>query len=127
MGIDTLGKIYKDGEIIVKQGEELESMYVIQEGQVEVVREKGEKTLRLALLNTGDFFGEVPFFERRFDSGIVRANVQAIGNVRVLTVDKKTILRRLHQDPSLSIRILQVMSRRIRQIEDEWAKLIIGD
>jgi CRP-like cAMP-binding protein len=37
-----LGKVYQDGEAIVRQGEVGDCIYVIQEGQVEVVAEKDD-------------------------------------------------------------------------------------
>ena len=57
----------------------------------------------------------------------MRATVQALSQTRVLTVDKKTILRRIHEDPSLAYRILETMSRRVRELETELVRLIVGD
>ena len=53
--------------------------------------------------------------------------MQALSQTRVLTVDKKTILRRIHEDPSLAYRILETMSRRVRELETELVRLIVGD
>lgn len=111
-----LGKVFRDGETIVKQGEAGNCMYVIQEGEVEVIRDEDGEEVRLVVLGENDFFGEVPFFERSDSSGIVRATVRTLGSVRVLTVDRRTILRRIKEDPSLAHRILQTMSRRVREI-----------
>ena len=127
MNKGTLGKTFESGEVSVRQGEDGQAMYVIQDGQVEVINERDTQEVRLAVLNQGDFFGEVPFFERRGQAGIVRATVRALEPVRVLTVDKKTLLRRLHEDPSLSYRILQTMARRIQEMEAEVTRLIVGD
>ena len=104
-------------------------MYVIQSGQVEVLHEKegeDDKEVHLTELGEGRFFGEVPLFERVGSEGTVRATVRALGEVRVLTVDRKTILRRIHEDPSLAYRILQTMSRRIRALEEEVVRLVVG-
>ena len=126
MGTGILGKVYPDGTVIVRQGESGNSMYVIQEGQVDVLRDEDGKEVHLTVLGEQDFFGEVPFFERVTTGGMVRATVRAKGQVRALTVDKKTILRRIHEDPSLSYRILQTMSRRISELENEIIRLVIG-
>lgn len=109
----NLGKNYHDGEIIVRQGESGDCMYVIQKGQVEVVEEKGDVELRLAVLGDGDVFGEMALFECETRS----ATVRALGDTWVLTVDKKTFLRHIHEDPSLAFRILEKMSRRIRDLD----------
>ncbi|MBI3950947.1 MAG: cyclic nucleotide-binding domain-containing protein [Acidobacteria bacterium] len=119
MEASALGKIYRDGEIIVRQGEIGDCMYVIQAGQVEVLRENEGKEVRLAVLGEGDFFGEMAIVEREARS----ATVRALGEVRVLTVDKKTFLRRVHEDPSLAYRIMQKMSKRIRELNTELVRL----
>ena len=50
------GTAYRAGETIVRQGEIGECMFVIQEGEVEVVRETDGDDVRLAVLGVGDFF-----------------------------------------------------------------------
>lgn len=127
MKTGSLGKVYEKGEAIVRQGEVGVSMFVIQEGQAEVINEKDGKKVHLAVLKEGDFFGEVPFFERRGSAGVARATVRALDQIRVLTVDKKTLLRRIHEDPSLAYRILETMARRIHEMEDEVTRLFIGE
>ena len=115
----ALGKVYEGGEIIVRQGEKGDCMYVIQEGQVEVVQIKGEDIVRLAALDQGDFFGEMAIFEKETRS----ATVRALGEVRLLTVDRKTFLRRIQEDPSLAFRVVQTMSGRINQLNQELVSL----
>ena len=113
MKTDALGKKYEDGELIVQQGDVGDCMYIIQSGQVEVIQRQGDKEFCLALLSEGEFFGEMALFERE----VRCATVRALGEVRVLTVDKKTFLRRVHEDPSLAFGILQKMSHRIRELD----------
>jgi CRP-like cAMP-binding protein len=114
-----LGKVYRDGENIVHQGDVGDCMYVIQTGQAEAIQEREGKEVRLAVLGEGDVFGEMALFERMPRS----ATVRALGDVRVLTIDKKTFLRRVHEDPSLAFRILQKMSYRIRELDTELVRL----
>jgi CRP-like cAMP-binding protein len=114
-----LGKVYRDGEDIVHQGDVGDCMYVIQTGQAEAIQDKDGKEVRLAVLGEGDVFGEMALFERMPRS----ATVRALGDVRVLTIDKKTFLRRVHEDPSLAFRILQKMSYRIRELDTELVRL----
>ncbi len=115
----ALGEVYQDGEVIVRQGETGDCMYVIQEGQVEVLLEKDGKVTRVAVLGEGDFFGEMSLIEREARS----ATVRALGAVRVLTVDKGIFLHRIHEDPSLAYRIMQKMSHRIRELDDELSRV----
>ena len=115
----ALGKEFQDGEIIVRQGDIGDSMFVIQEGRVEVLREDGGQETRLRVAEEGEFMGEMSIFEREKRS----ATLRALGTVRILTIDKKNFLRRIHEDPSLAFRIAQNMSSRIRELSDEIARL----
>ena len=123
--IGSLGKEYSGGDIILRQGQQTDGMFVIQQGEVEVLHEREGKEIRLNTLTQPDFFGEGPFFERVQDPGVVRATIRALGDVRVLSVDKSTIVRRLHEDPALGYRILETMSRRLRTLEEEVIRLVV--
>jgi CRP-like cAMP-binding protein len=113
------GTAYRAGETIVRQGEIGECMFVIQEGEVEVVRETDGDDVRLAVLGVGDFFGEMAILEQEVRS----ATVRALGEARALAVDKKTFHHRLRNDPTIALRILQGMSQRVRLLNDELVQL----
>ena len=117
MGKGALGKVYADGEAIVRQGAVGDCMYVVQSGRGEVVQMTDLGQQHLAFLETGDFFGEMAVFERETRSATVRAS----GEARVLKVDKKTLLRRIKEDPLLAVNLLQTMSHRIRDLNAEVA------
>ncbi|UCF37835.1 MAG: cyclic nucleotide-binding domain-containing protein [Acidobacteriota bacterium] len=115
MGTSDLGKAYRDKEPIVRQGEAGDCMYVIQQGEVEILQNRDGREVILASLGTGDFFGEMALFEREVRSATVRAK----GEARVLTIDKRTLLRRIQEDPSLAFNLLKEMSHRIRRLDKE--------
>jgi len=105
-----LGKVYNDGEIIVRQGEKGNCMYVMQSGDAEVVQiGHDKKEIRLTVLTKGDVFGEMALFQEEVRS----ATVRALGKVRVIVVDKRIFLKRVHEDPSFAFTLLQKMTRRI--------------
>jgi CRP-like cAMP-binding protein len=120
MDTGALGKVYKDGEIIVRQGEVGDCMFVIQEGQVEVISEENGEEIHLAVREEGEFFGEMAIFDRDVRS----ATVRAMGQTRVLTVDKKNFMRRVHEDPSLAFRLVETMSRRLRELQADLTREI---
>ncbi len=110
---------FKNGEAIIRQGDTGDCMYVIQKGSVEVVVKLNEIETVLAVRNQGDFFGEMAIFNRE----IRMATVRALGEVRVLSVDRRNLIRRVHEDPSLAYRIIQTLSQRIRELSDEVVRL----
>ena len=116
---DALGQLYQDGENIVTQGEEGKCLYVIQSGTVEVLQKKNGKDVHIAELYEGDFFGEMAVFERDVRSSTVRSKSDS----RILTVDQKTLLSRIQEDPSLAFRMLQKMSSRLREIDTQLSRI----
>jgi len=115
----ALGKEYADAEIICRQGEPGDCMFVVQAGRAEVLREEDGKSVVVGQLKAGDVFGEMAIFDKQPRS----ATVQAKGEARVLTLDKRAFLRRVHEDPSLAFQILQRMSLSIRRLNEELFRL----
>jgi CRP-like cAMP-binding protein len=114
-----LGNEFEDGAFIIRQGDVGDCMYVIQEGEAEVVTHQDGRDVILAVRGTGDMVGEMALFEKQ----VRYADVRAKGRVRVLTVDKKNFLRRIHEDPSLAYRLVQTLSHRVRELSEEVTRL----
>ncbi len=112
MDNSALGRVYADGEVIVRQGETGDCMYTVQEGELEVLTARDGREVRIGTMKKGDIFGEMALFEK-----VVRsATVRALGQARVLTIDKKTFLRRIQEDPTLAFNLVRMMSQRIRNL-----------
>jgi CRP-like cAMP-binding protein len=119
MSNGALGRIYEDGDVLMRQGDVGDSMFVIQEGEVEVVIEKDGHETVLCRACAGEMVGEMAIFLREARSATVRAK----GRARALTVDKKNFLRRINEDPSIAFRLVETMSRRVRDLSDALARL----
>jgi len=119
MGRSGLGKVYRDGEMIIRQGEVGHEMYVIPDGEVDILLEHEGEQRFLRKARAGEFFGEMAIFDRDVRSATVRAS----GDVRVLTVDESTLLRRINEDPSLAFQLIKNLSNRIRELSSEIARL----
>ena len=114
-----LGRTYRDGEIVVRQGDPGDCLFVVQEGQLEIVQEEGGKETVLRVAGKDELIGEMAIFERVKRSATVRAR----GTARVLTLDKRNFLKRINEDPSLAFRIVETMSRRVRELSDQVVEL----
>jgi CRP-like cAMP-binding protein len=113
----SLGKEYADRDVIVKQGEPGNCMFVVQEGQVEAIAESGGREMRLRTLGPNDFFGEMALFGTENRSCTIRA----LGKARVLTIDKRSLLAGIQEDPSLAFRMVKTLSQRVRDLTDRLA------
>lgn len=114
-----LGKVYHDGEIVFRQGDVGDCLYVVQDGEVEVIDESGGQETLLRVAGRNELFGEMAVFEREKRSATIRAR----GEARILTIDKKNFLRRINEDPSLAFNLVQRMSRRVRELSTEVVRL----
>ncbi len=121
MSENNMGKMFCDGEIIVRQGDPGDCMFVIQSGRVEVVQRRNDEEFCLAVLEAGDCFGEMALFGEESRS----ADVRAVGEVWLLTLEKRAFLRRVHQDPTLAFRILEKMADRIRKLDEMVVRLAV--
>ena len=119
MASGDLGRVYGNGDTIIREGDAGSSMYVIQEGEVEVIRSCQGYTVQLAVLGEGDIFGELSLFGDAKRS----ATVRALGDARVITVDKNIFMRRVQEDLTLAFRVFQTMASRINTMNAEMAVL----
>lgn len=115
----TLGRVYKDGEILVREGEKGDCMFVVLDGRLEVLVTKDGKETVLHTIGEGELIGEIAVFEH----GVRSATVRAVGGARILTVDKKNFLRRVSEDPTIAFRLVKTMCRRVRELSDEVVRL----
>jgi CRP-like cAMP-binding protein len=119
MTLGALGRVYHDGEVVVRQGEVGDAMFVIQEGRLEILSESQGMELRIRIAGKDELIGEMAVFEREVRS----ATVRALGEARVLTLDRRNFLRRINEDPSLAFRVVEMMSRRVRELSAEIVRL----
>ena len=105
----SLGKDYKDGDIIFEENSAGREMYIILTGKAIVIKERGDVETTLATLEEGDFFGEMSLF----DNSPRSATVKALGDVKLLEINQKNFLKKISRDPSLAFRMLEKMSQRI--------------
>lgn len=100
---------YKESEHVFRAGDPGVGMYIILEGSVEIYREENGKTLIFAILNAGDFFGELALLEDlpRSASARARSYCRMLGFYRP---DLQSIVSR---KPRLGSVVLMNMARLI--------------
>jgi len=119
MNKGELGTIYHVGDIIFKEGEKGESMYVIQSGQVRISKSNPTGEVTLGVLETGAIFGEMALFDG-LPRSVTATAVQ--GDARILSIDKRKLFPTISRDPTLLFTVLETMSHRIRRLDEEIAK-----
>ncbi|HUJ11128.1 MAG TPA: cyclic nucleotide-binding domain-containing protein [Verrucomicrobiae bacterium] len=97
------------GQIIVRVHELGDSMYLILDGAVQVSRTTGGRDTALAILETGDFFGEMCLFDEAPRS----ASVVATRHCHLLRVTKPAFDSMVETHPVIAALFLRAMLRTV--------------
>lgn len=101
---------FQPGQIIVTQGTPGQAFYLILTGRVEILRDG----VSLGAFSAGDFFGEMSLL----DSAPRSATIRAVDETSCLMLSSWDFKALLEQHPSIAIKLLEVLSRRLR-VADE--------
>jgi CRP-like cAMP-binding protein len=110
----AFGRFYEDGEVIARQGEPADEIFVVQDGTVDIVAEAGGIGVVLRSAGRNDVLGETAIF-----GGVRSATMRSNGRSRVLTLDKRNFLRRMNEDPSIALSVIENMGRHVRELSRE--------
>lgn len=104
---------YKSGEVIVKEGDTTGGLFIISEGQAEVITKAGtaEQTL-LATLGSGEFFGEMSII----DDHPRTATVRAVTDTDCILIRRADFMAELERRPKIAVHMLPVLTRRLREV-----------
>jgi len=111
---------YAAGETIIREGDTSTEMFIIQEGKVAVTKRIGENEVFLATLQRGDFFGEMSLLE----SLPRNATVRALTQTRLVAIRAGELLMKFRRDPTFAFEMIQRMSSRVRQLNDQVIQLM---
>jgi len=97
---------YEAGHVIVRQGDEGETMFVVLEGEARVIR-RGRTVGKLL---PGDVFGEVSVFDARPRT----ATVQTVTSTSCLALHREELRKMLKDEPRAAWALLGSLARRLR-------------
>jgi CRP/FNR family transcriptional regulator, cyclic AMP receptor protein len=109
------------GAVIVRQGDTATAFYLILSGEVEVTHTAGADgcaTTVLATLGPGDVFGEMALL----DDGTRSSSVTARAPTRCALLSRWDFREELRRSPEVAIRLLAILSRRIRALDARLAR-----
>lgn len=115
-----LERIFGDGDVIVREGDDDREMYIIQEGEAVAVKAVKDGEIFLCSMGRGQFFGEMGLMASRPRSATVRAK----GPVRVIVLRPGGFLVKLRRDPTFAFEVIQELCNRIRRLTEQVANLV---
>jgi CRP/FNR family transcriptional regulator, cyclic AMP receptor protein len=114
------------GQLVLDQNVQLKAIFLIQEGAVRVERREGDQTVPLAVLEAGEFFGEMSFV----DGEPTSARVIADARTQLRVIDEATVNGLIKKDPAFAGRlyrsIASILAERLRLTSMHLDTLIEG-
>jgi len=101
------------GEMVFREGELGTEMYIVHEGRVEISKEVAGEPKPLAVLEKGDFFGEMAILEDLPRAASARALVDS----KLLMINGSTFDQMLRTNPEIAVRMMRKLSGRLRDTD----------
>jgi signal transduction histidine kinase len=101
------------GDVLAVQGEPGDAMFVIETGELQVVKRSGSSDVPIAMVGPGEIVGEMSIFEAQPRN----ASVRAVTPTKVIRIGRDEILGILHTRPSATMSMLRTMMGRLRETE----------
>ncbi|MFO7768370.1 MAG: mechanosensitive ion channel family protein [bacterium] len=107
-------KFFGRGEVLIEQGSEGESFFIVESGRVEVLvsPEEGGRPSRAAVLGPRDFFGEMSLL-----AGARRtATIRALEDTRVIVLDREAFAEVIEENPEVAAEMASIYYSRSDQL-----------
>jgi CRP/FNR family cyclic AMP-dependent transcriptional regulator len=112
--------IYEPGEVIFQQGDEGSSLFVVEDGAVDISFGEGKTRVVLASLFSGQYFGELSLF----DGSPRSATAVATKRSRLIRLDREDLVDFVNKNPNAALRIIAEMSERLRQTNELMSRQV---
>jgi CRP-like cAMP-binding protein len=111
---------FAPGDIIFAQGDLGTEMFIILDGNVEIVKHINDESHILSKLEKGDFFGEMALLE----AAPRTADAIARSETKVLVINGSQFDEMLRKNPEIAVRIIRKYSKRLREANALLERLV---
>lgn len=113
-------EVFQDGDCIFAEGDIGRDLYIVQTGEVRILKKIKDEMVELAQFGKGDFFGDMALLQ-----SIPRyAGAYARGETRLLILRPGGFLLKIRRDPTFAFEMLQQMSLRVKVSSDRVLELV---
>ena len=117
-------KTYRKNTIVINEGDETDSLYLILSGRVKVFLSSEDG--REAVLNhqgPGEYFGEMSLIDRQPRA----ASVMTVEPARLMILSRGDFMRCLASNPEIALNLIEPMTSRIRMLAQNVSNLALLD
>ncbi|MCK4235000.1 Crp/Fnr family transcriptional regulator [candidate division WOR-3 bacterium] len=108
------------GEVIFKDGDPGDEMYLIKSGKIRISKPAGDVEKTLAVLKEGDFFGEMSVI----DGSPRSATATAIEPAELVIFDREVFMNQVRENPLIEY-VLHTLIKRLRATDEQIKYLLI--
>jgi CRP-like cAMP-binding protein len=108
------------GHVLFKEGDDGDDMYIVQSGRVAIKKKLKEGDTTLAVLEKGDFFGEMAILERMPRS----ASAEVIEAGDLIVISSEIFGDMIKANPEIAVRMLRKQSIRLRETNKQLEQLL---
>jgi len=117
-------RTFSKNTIIISEGDNSDSMYVVLSGKVKVFLSDDEgKEIIINILKEGDYFGELALLDESPRS----ASVMTLGESKLAVLSKTAFDECLKANPQIALQVIKGLSLRLRNLTDNVKSLALMD
>lgn len=120
---EIYGRDFPAGAVVFEEGDPGSRMYVIQAGEVRIVKRIGSRAITLARLGNGESFGEMALLEAQPRSATAIVEVPS----RILVIDEAAFADLVHRNGEIALRLLRRLSARLREANRQIRNFLSAD
>jgi CRP-like cAMP-binding protein len=117
------GRQFLAGEAIFREGEPAQDAFLLQDGRVRLLKRVRLIERSLMVLKPGDLFGESALL----DAAARNSTAVALTDGVALALDQGTFRSLLVNYPSVAVRVMEQLVRRVRDAEDQIEIMLLRD
>ncbi len=115
---DTSGSDYfvefSPGSYVFRQHDPGDEMFIVEDGEIDIILEGSDGERLLTTLERGDFFGEMAILENLPRATSARARAAS----RLLKIDRPVFDQIIRTNPEFAVRMLRALSSRLREADE---------
>ncbi len=115
------GRDFRAGDVLFREGEHGEEMYVIQSGVVQILKSVGGAERPLAALGRGEFLGEMALLNDKPRT----ATAVVLEDAKCLVIDRATLEQMITSSAEIALRLVKKLARRLDSA-DEMIQLLLN-
>jgi CRP/FNR family cyclic AMP-dependent transcriptional regulator len=121
--LSRFGRRFAAGEVIFQAGDPAREAYLLQEGRVRLIRRVGASERSLRVVRPGDLFGETALVPGTPRTSTAVALIES----SALALEQEALEHLLTGNPTVGMRVMQQLIRRLRDAEDQIELLMLRD